>query len=91
MSTEVATNDCTVYEDAVPNPTHTRQQRVTYMNELQKQLRDIGNHLLSNLESEWSDCFKVKVTDTASPFVTEEFRKLAEIKRANESLHTFTA
>ena len=87
----VATKQCTFYEDAVPNPNHSRQQRVTHMNELANQLKDIGGHLLGDLQAEWADGFKVEATEGASPFVSEEFRKLSEIERCNELLYTLLA
>ena len=91
MSTEVATKECTFYGGAVPNPNHAKEERVSHMNELAKQLKEIGEHLLGDLQAEWADGFKVEVTDGASPFVSEEFRKLSEIERCNELLFTLLA
>lgn len=91
MSPELATKDCIFYEGAVPNPNHAKEQRVTHMSELLKQLKETGDHLLGDLQAEWADGFKVEATESATPFVSEEFRKLSEIERANELLHTLTA
>ena len=91
MPTDADTKQCTFYEDAVPNPNHAKEERVSHMNELAKQLKEIGNHLLGDLQAEWADGFKVEATDGSSPFVSEEFRKLSEIERCNELLYALLA